>query len=57
MNKKRYIMDAIIENVPMKTMQKFNKGDRSYETIKAYRVALYKKLNELNQLLSTSSMK
>ena len=57
MNKKHYIMDAIITHVDLPTMQKFNQGDRSYDVIKAYRVALFKKLAELNQLLSTSSMK
>lgn len=51
MNKKRYIMDAITTYVDMPTMQKFNKGDRSYEVVKKYRVALFKKLAELNDLL------
>lgn len=55
MNQKAYIMDAIITHVPMKTMQKFNQGNRDKEVIKAYRTALFKKLAELNELLSKSN--
>lgn len=51
MNKRRYVLDAITTYVSMPTMQRFNKGDHSKEVIKEYRTALFKKLNELNQLL------
>lgn len=48
---KSYILDALTSYVRLKIMQKFNKGDRSYEVIKEYRVALFKLLNQLNNLL------
>lgn len=48
---KHYIIDAITSNVSMKDMQSFNKKDYSPSVIKAHRVALYKKLNNLNILL------
>ena len=51
MNKHSYILDAITTHCSMKTMQRFNKGDRSYEVIKQYRIALFRKLSELNELL------
>ena len=51
MNRRNYILDAITTHVPMKTMQKFNQGDRSYEVVKQYRIALFKKLEQLNKLL------
>lgn len=59
MNQKNYIMDAIVSYVDLPTMQRFNKGDHSYEVVKKYRVALFKKLAELNKLLdeTTNSMK
>lgn len=50
-----YILDAITTHVPMPVMKKYNLGDRSYETIKHYRIALFKKLNELNTLLDECS--
>ena len=51
MNQRRYILEAITSYVDLPTMQRFNKGDRSYEVVKKYRVALFNKLNELNSLL------
>lgn len=48
---KSYILDALTSYVSLPTMQKFNKGDRSYKVIKEYRVALFKLLNQLNNLL------
>ena len=48
---KTFILDALTTHVSMPTMRAFNKGDRSYQVIKPFRVALYKLLNELNQLL------
>lgn len=54
---KAYITDAVIDYTDSKTRQAFNSKDYSPQVIKTYRVALFKKLAELNQLLSTSSMK
>ena len=48
---KAYIIDAITSNVSMPTMKLFNTGNHTKEVIKAYRVALFKKLNSLNILL------
>lgn len=48
---KSYIIDAITTYVSMPTMKAFNTGSHTKEVIKAYRVALYKKLNNLNILL------
>lgn len=50
---KHYIIDAITTHVSMKDMQQFNRGNTSPQIIKKYRVALFKKLNELNNLLDT----
>ncbi len=48
---KSFIIDAITTHVDMPTMKAFNLGNRDNETIKKYRVALFKKLDELNKLL------
>ncbi len=48
---KHYIIDAITTYVDMPTMKLFNTGSHTKEVVKAYRVALYKKLNSLNILL------
>lgn len=48
---KSYIVDAITTYVSMPTMKAFNTGNHTKEVIKAYRVALFKKLNNLNILL------
>lgn len=50
---KSYIIDAITTYVSMKDMQSFNKGDYSPSVIKAHRIALFKKLQELNRLLDS----
>lgn len=52
---KAYISDAIVEYTDGSTRQAFNKGNRDYEVIKAYRVALFKKLSQLNELLENTS--
>ena len=49
---KHYIIDAITTYVSMPTMKLFNTGSHTKEVIKEYRVALFKKLNSLNILLS-----
>lgn len=51
MNRYSYVLDAITTYVPMPVMKKYNLGDRSKETIRQYRIALFHKLNELNKLL------
>ena len=51
MNRYSYVLDAITTYVPMPVMQSYNKGDRSYSTIKQYRIALFRKLDELHNLL------
>jgi hypothetical protein len=48
---KSFIIDAITTHVDMPTMKAFNLGNRDNETIKKHRVALFKKLDELNNLL------
>jgi hypothetical protein len=48
---KSFIIDAITTHVDMPTMKAFNLGNRDNETIKKHRVALFKKLDELNKLL------
>lgn len=48
---KSYIVDAITSFVSMPTMKAFNTGNYTKEVIKEYRVALFKKLNNLNILL------
>lgn len=48
---KQYMNDAITTYVSMPIMQRFNKGDYSCEVLRAYRTALFKKLNQLNLLL------
>lgn len=48
---KSYVIDAITTYVSMPTMKLFNTGNHTKEVIKAYRVALFKKLNSLNILL------
>jgi hypothetical protein len=48
---KSFIIDAITTHVDMPTMRAFNLGNRDNETIKKHRVALFKKLDELNNLL------
>lgn len=53
---KHYVLDAITTYVSMPTMKKFNTGNHSPEVIKSYRVALFKKLNELNTLLEKDDM-
>jgi hypothetical protein len=50
---KSYILDALTSYVPLKLMRAFNLGDRNPKVIKSYRVALFKQLNNLNQLLKT----
>lgn len=54
---KYYIIDSITEYVSMKAMKAFNTGDTSKQVIKEYRVALFKKLNQLNQLLDSINKK
>ena len=54
---KYYIIDSITEYVSMNTMKSFNTGDTSKQVIKEYRVALFKKLNQLNQLLDSINKK
>lgn len=51
MNQRSYILDAITTYVDLPTMKKFNQGDKSYAVVKKYRIALFKKLAELNELL------
>ena len=41
----------------MKTMKRFNTGDHSADVIKSYRVALFFKLSELNELLEKNENK
>lgn len=53
---KHYVLDAITTYVSMPTMKKFNTGNHSPEVIKSYRIALFKKLNELNTLLEKDDM-
>ena len=48
---KQWMINIIVSNVDMKTMQQFNKGNHSPQIIKAYRTALFKGLAELNELL------
>lgn len=48
---KSFIIDAITTHVDMPTMKAFNLGNRDQGIIKKYRVALFKKLDELNNLL------
>lgn len=54
---KHYIIDAITSYVSMNTMKAFNTGDTSKQVIKEYRIALFKKLNQLNQLLESINKK
>ena len=54
---KQFIIDAIISHVDMKTMKRFNTGDYSADVIKSYRVALFFKLSELNELLEKNENK
>ena len=54
---KQFIIDAIISHVDMKTMKRFNTGDHSADVIKSYRVALFFKLSELNELLEKNENK
>ena len=49
---KSYIIDAITTHVDMNTMKQFNTGDHSPQVIKKYRIALFKKLSELNELIN-----
>lgn len=53
---KSYILDTLTTYVSLPTMKAFNQGDRSYEVIKPYRIALFKLLNNLNQLLKDDVM-
>lgn len=48
---KSYILDPLVTYVDMPIMQRFNRGDYSYEVLKQYRVALFKALNNINKLL------
>jgi hypothetical protein len=48
---KSYINDALTSYVDLPIMQRFNRGDYSYEVLKQYRVALFKALNNINKLL------
>ena len=50
---KQFILEAITSHVSMPTMQAFNKGSRETSVIKEYRVSLFKKLSELNDLLDS----
>lgn len=54
---KQFIIDAIVSHVNMKTMKRFNTGDHSADVIKSYRVALFFKLSELNELLEKNENK
>lgn len=54
---KQFIIDAIVSHVDMKTMKRFNTGDHSADVIKSYRVALFFKLSELNELLEKNENK
>ena len=42
-----YIIDAIIDNVSIASMKKFNTGSNDEEVLREYRVALFKKLDKL----------
>ncbi len=46
-----YILDPLTTYVDMPIMQRFNRGDYSYEVLRQYRVALFKALNNINNLL------
>ena len=54
---KSYILDPLVTYVDMPIMQRFNRGDYSYEVLKQYRVALFKALNNLNNLLNHAKNK
>lgn len=54
---KSYILDPLVTYVDMPIMQRFNRGDYSYEVLKQYRVALFKALNNLNNLLNQAKNK
>lgn len=42
-----FIIDAITESVSLENLKKFNKGSNAPDTIKAMRIALFKKLGEV----------
>ena len=48
---KSFIIDAITTYVSLPTLKAFNQGSRDAKVIKEMRVALFKKLNNLNNLL------
>ncbi len=52
---KSFVLDAITSHVDMNTMREFNRGNRDKKVIKSYRVALFKKLDELNRLYDSVS--
>lgn len=54
---KQWMIDIITTYVNMKDMQQFNRGNHSPQVIKAYRVALFKGLSELNELLEKNENK
>lgn len=47
-----YINDTLTSYVDLPIMRRFNHGDYSYEVLKQYRVALFKALNNINNLLN-----
>lgn len=54
---KQWMIDIITTHVNMKDMQQFNRGNHSPQIIKAYRIALFKGLSELNELLEKNENK
>ena len=49
---KSFIIDAITTHVSLPTLKAFNLGSRDAKVIKEMRVSLFKKLNDLNNLIS-----
>ena len=49
---KTFIIDAITTHVSLPTLKAFNLGSRDAKVIKEMRVALFKKLNDLNNLIT-----
>ena len=54
MRNKTYIIDAITTYVSLPTLKEFNLGSRDSKVIKEIRVALFKRLNDLNKLIPQS---
>lgn len=48
---KDFIIDAISEYVALDYLRAFNKGNNNSETIRAMRIALYKRLGEIINMI------